>query len=69
MREFFRGWRRKVGVVTLVLALVFMGGCVRSQAFVDTLTFLEIRGEQPMQFNPADMAFAGVKNNGFLGER
>ena len=25
MGEFFHGWRRKTGVVTLVLALVFMG--------------------------------------------
>ena len=34
MREFFRGWRRKIGVVTLVMACVFMMGWVRS-AFVD----------------------------------
>ena len=30
MREFFRGWRRKVGVVTLVLACVFTGFWVLS---------------------------------------
>ena len=30
MREFFRGWRRKVGVLTLVMALGFMAGWVRS---------------------------------------
>jgi hypothetical protein len=30
MREFFRGWKRKVGVVTLLMALAFMGGWVRS---------------------------------------
>jgi hypothetical protein len=30
MREFFRGWRRKIGVMTLVVACVFMAGWVRS---------------------------------------
>ena len=34
MGEFFRGWRRKVGVVTLVMALVAMVGWIRS-GFVD----------------------------------
>jgi len=30
MGEFFKGWRRKVGVVALVMACVAMGGWVRS---------------------------------------
>jgi len=30
MGEFFKGWRRKTGVVTLVMACVFTGGWVRS---------------------------------------
>ena len=30
MREFFSGWRRKVGVVALMLACVLMAGWVRS---------------------------------------
>jgi hypothetical protein len=30
MREFFRGWRRKVGMVTLLMALGFTGAWVRS---------------------------------------
>jgi len=30
MGEFFRGWRRKLGVLTLVMALGFMTGWVRS---------------------------------------
>jgi hypothetical protein len=30
MREFFRGWRQKVGVLTLLLACLFMAGWVRS---------------------------------------
>ena len=35
MGEFFRGWRRKIGVVTLVMACVFMGGWVRSTIIGD----------------------------------
>lgn len=31
MTEFFRGWKRKVGVVTLLTAFVFLGGWGRSQ--------------------------------------
>jgi len=38
MREFFRGWRRKIGVATLLMALVLMGGWVRSLYVVDTVT-------------------------------
>lgn len=35
MREFFRGWRRKVGVVTLMMACVFAAGWVRSLTSTD----------------------------------
>jgi hypothetical protein len=31
MREFFRGWRRKIGVVTLLIACLFMVGWVGSE--------------------------------------
>jgi len=39
MKEFFQGWRRKIGVVTLVMALVFMAGWVRSLVVEDELDF------------------------------
>lgn len=39
MSEFFHGWRRKFGVVSLVLALAFMGFWVRSQATCDLIEF------------------------------
>ena len=39
MREFFRGWKRKLGVVTLVMALAFLGGWVRSMSVVDLLDY------------------------------
>ena len=39
MREFFKGWRRKVGCVTLVMACVFAVGWVRSLTRRDTFDF------------------------------
>ena len=39
MREFFRGWRRKVGVVTLVVALTLMAMWLRSYLFNDEVLF------------------------------
>lgn len=38
MRECFRGWRRKIGVLTLMMALVFMGGWVRSFSIKDEIS-------------------------------
>ena len=38
MREFFQGWRRKVGVVTLVMACVLTAGWVRSFLIRDILS-------------------------------
>ena len=37
MKDFFRGWRRKVGVVTLVIACLFAAGWVRSLRNADTI--------------------------------
>ena len=39
MREFFTGWRRKVGVMTLMMALVFEVGWVRSLNIIDIAHF------------------------------
>lgn len=39
MVEFFRGWRRKIGVLMLVLACAFMAGWVRSSSLQDVVTF------------------------------
>ena len=38
MREFFKGWRRKAGVVTLVVACAAATGWVRSLRTMDELT-------------------------------
>lgn len=44
MREFFHGWKRKVGVLTLVIACVFAAGWIRSNSTTDIL-ILESRDE------------------------
>ena len=37
MGEYFKGWRRKIGVVTLLMASVFMGCWIRSLSCDDVL--------------------------------
>jgi len=39
MGDYFHGWRRKVGIVTLLMALVFMAGWVRSFSADDLICF------------------------------
>ncbi|MDB5345631.1 MAG: hypothetical protein JWP89_4008 [Schlesneria sp.] len=39
MREFFRGWRRKTGCITLVMACVVTGLWVRTLFFSDQFCF------------------------------
>lgn len=39
MREFFCGWRRKAGCVTLVMALILFGGWMRSGQGFDQFWF------------------------------
>src|SRR4051812_38779047 len=53
MREFFRGWRRKAGCVTLVMAFACFGGWIRNQ------TTLDVVGWDPelLQFSMSDCAF------------
>ena len=41
MGEFFHGWRRKIGVVTLLLTCVLMAGWLRSFVVGDTVLFSE----------------------------
>jgi len=45
MREFFRPFRRKLGVLVLVLACVFAGMWIRSTMFYDVISF----GNTPRQ--------------------
>ena len=39
MGEFFRGWRRKAGCVTLVMACIFVGAWARSLGTFDVINF------------------------------
>ena len=39
MSDLFQGWRRKIGLTTLLLALVFMSGWVRSLNTGDYVSF------------------------------
>jgi hypothetical protein len=39
MLEFFKGWRRKFGVLTLLMACVFAAGWVRSLIVADRINF------------------------------
>jgi len=39
MGSYFKSWRRTIGVVTLMLALVFTGGWVRSLSVMDVVLF------------------------------
>lgn len=41
MGEFFRGWRRKVGCLTLVMACLTMGGWIRSLFRTDEVMIWE----------------------------
>ena len=39
MGEFFKGWRRKVGVLTLLIACVFAAGWIRSPPRFELIVF------------------------------
>ena len=39
MKEFFHGWRRKAGLVTLVMACLFLGLWLRSRFYEDDIRF------------------------------
>jgi hypothetical protein len=58
MREFFRGWRRKAGCTTLVVALVFMAIWIRSRHITDTLT---LRSEESRTWHSLTLSQQGLK--------
>jgi hypothetical protein len=41
---YFKPWRQKIGVLTLVLACVFMGGWIRSRSIADVVYFRKGEG-------------------------
>jgi hypothetical protein len=52
MREFFRGWRRKIGVGTLVMACVFAAGWMRSLMIRDIIIYSDPRFQVSLQACP-----------------
>ena len=52
MGDFFRGWRRKLGVATLVIALGFIGIWIRSKNLSDAFISPAGRSMCGMIFNP-----------------
>src|SRR6266700_4979357 len=42
MGDYFKPWRRKLGVVTLLLACVFVAGWVRSLSTFDSIAFANV---------------------------
>jgi hypothetical protein len=62
MSEFFRGSRRKVGVMTLVLATAFMGGWVRSCNQVDFILIFSMRSKFTLV--SGHQAFCFLANHG-----
>jgi len=55
--SFFHGWRRKIGVVTLLMACVLMAGWVRSLFFADSVT---IRGRMSLDYNRVSSAGSNI---------
>src|SRR5579863_9508898 len=69
MREFFRGWKRKVGLVVLAIACLFVGGWVRSLSTVDfilwhrfdkTCNVVSGRGRFLVLVGPRNFAQTGI---------
>ena len=66
MGEFFKGWRRKIGVVTLLMALVLMIGWVRSHTIQDELLIrIGNRFEYSFRSSPYGLQWSGRRSNGF----
>ncbi|MDB5345259.1 MAG: hypothetical protein JWP89_3636 [Schlesneria sp.] len=50
MHNFFHGWRRKAGIVTLLMALVVSGGWIRSFLVYDSFGWANSAPALPMWF-------------------
>lgn len=61
MGMFFHGWRRKTGLVTLVMACVCMGGWLRSFSFMDQLRIPDHRRQQIHVFHSLNGALRWIR--------
>ena len=66
MREFFRGWRRRVGCVTLVMACAMMGLWMRSALKFDSVLFY--CGSVRWGLSSVDSRIWFLKSTPLLGE-
>ena len=53
MGDFFNRWRRKVGLLTLVMALLSMGGWVRSRNTIEVIT-IPLWGHNAVSFQSSN---------------
>ena len=56
MREFFKGWRRKMGCVTLLMVCALMGAWARSYSVFDSMQFTGIRSVGVLTGRPWSIA-------------
>lgn len=67
MRDFFRGWRRKAGCVTLGMACVFTAGWARSISTTDWIYVPVRQGEVGIITEPGTIVFAaGFGDSNFI---
>ena len=64
MVEFFRGWRRKVGCVTLVVACLLTAAWFRSRSEMDRLTFSLGRRTHWLVSDQESLGWAAFTNDG-----
>ncbi len=60
MGNFFKPWRRKIGVVTLLMALVSAGGWVRSLTITDAMSFGQPNAHHVMISTNAEIRWAKI---------
>ena len=67
MGEFFRGWKRKTGMLTLVLACVFMAGWVRSSFFIEGLVIpLGMKSSASLVSSDSSLIWLTQQGDGFF---
>ena len=67
MGEFFKGWKRRSGLLTLVMALVLLGGWVRSLSIYDIITFPARKHTNNLTVSFTSEFFGSVKNSVYWG--
>lgn len=67
MREFFRGWKRKIGCMTLVMACVFMGAWIRGHGTKDIIATGNGRGLAYHEFNSSYQGIMWYSHTSDLG--